>query len=85
MWSDCTCLAASEGGGGTAMLAIKDSMSSEDRRWRKAARLGPPPASAASVSSGMVRLVRLVASSANWPRDSLRLPVESEDVSIKCL
>ena len=70
------------------MLAIKDSMSSEDRRWRKAARLGPPPpaASAASVSSGMVRLVRLVASSANCPRDSLRLPVESEDVvSIKCL
>ncbi len=56
------------------MLAINDSMSSDERRWRKAARPVAPPAASASVSSGMVRLVRLVSSSASSPRESRRLP-----------
>ncbi len=71
-WRQLTGLVASEGGGGTAILAIKDSMSCDERRWRMAAR---PAAPSASISSGMVRLVRDVSSSAaSWPRDSLRLP-----------
>jgi hypothetical protein len=57
------------------MLAINDSMSSDERRWRKAARPEAPPAASASVSSGMVRLVRLVSSSASSPLDSRRLPI----------
>ena len=57
------CCRTTLGGGGTAMLAMNMSMSS-DLRWRSAAKEGPP-GSLLSTRSGMVRLFKLVSSSSS--------------------
>ena len=61
-WLTCCCR-TTLGGGGTAMLAMNMSMSS-DLRWRSAAKEGPP-GSLLSTRSGMVRLFKLVSSSSS--------------------
>ena len=57
------CCRTTLGGGGTAMLAMNMSMSS-DLRCLRAAKEGPP-GSRLSTRSGIVRLFRLVSSSSS--------------------